>query len=209
MMRTLSLAVALVVSLAACKQEAATNAPAVAADPAPAMSPTTEPAAPPETGTAAAMPVDAEAQASFTGYGDMKLGSTVEEAKLAWGGELKGSAPVEGSTCYYLSPKWVEKPSDFGFMMEGGKFVRYEIRTDKEAAPGGGKVGMTTEALQALYNNTLQSAPHKYVEGGKTLSVAASGVAPSKLVFETDAAGKVTSWRVGLTPQVDYVEGCF
>lgn len=208
MMRTLSLAVALAVSLAACKQDAATDVPAAAADPAPAMSPTTEPAATPET-TATTAPADATAQASFTGYGDMKLGSTVEEAKLAWGGELKGNAPVEGSTCYYLSPKWVDKPSDFGFMMEEGKFVRYEIRTDKEAAPGGGKVGMTADALQALYNNTLQSAPHKYVEGGKTLSVAASGVAPSKLVFETDAAGKVTSWRVGLTPQVDYVEGCF
>jgi hypothetical protein len=46
------------------------------------------------------------------------------------------------------------------------------------------------------------------VEGGHYLSIAASGVAPSKLVFETDAAGKVTAWRVGLTPQVDYVEGC-
>jgi len=208
MMRTLSLAVALAVSIAACKQDAATEVPAAAADPAPAMSPTTEPAVTPEA-TATTAPADATAQASFTGYGDMKLGSTVEEAKLAWGGELKGNAPVEGSTCYYLSPKWVDKPSDFGFMMEEGKFVRYEIRTDKEAAPGGGKVGMTADALQALYNNTLQSAPHKYVEGGKTLSVAASGVAPSKLVFETDAAGKVTSWRVGLTPQVDYVEGCF
>ncbi len=208
MMRTLSLAVALAVSIAACKQDAATEVPAAAADPAPAMSPTTEPAATPET-TATTAPADATAQASFTGYGDMKLGSTVEEAKLAWGGELKGNAPVEGSTCYFLSPKWVDKPSDFGFMMEEGKFVRYEIRTDKEAAPGGGKVGMTADALQALYNNTLQSAPHKYVEGGKTLSVAASGVAPIKLVFETDAAGKVTSWRVGLTPQVDYVEGCF
>lgn len=208
MMRSLSLAMALAVSLAACKQDAATDVPAAAADPAPAMSPTTEPAATPETGATTA-PDDATAQASFTGYGDMKLGSTVEEAKLAWTGELKGDPPVEGSTCYYLSPKWVDKPSDFGFMMEEGKFVRYEIRTDKETAPGGGKVGMTVDALQALYNNTLQSAPHKYVEGGKTLSVAASGVAPIKLVFETDAAGKVTSWRVGLTPQVDYVEGCF
>ncbi|TQC57293.1 lectin, partial [Pantoea dispersa] len=28
------------------------------------------------------------------------------------------------------------------------------------------------------------------------------------LVFETDAAGKVVAWRVGLPPQVDYVEGC-
>ncbi|HWI23748.1 MAG TPA: lectin, partial [Lysobacter sp.] len=28
------------------------------------------------------------------------------------------------------------------------------------------------------------------------------------LVFETDAAGKVTAWRAGVPPQVDYVEGC-
>ena len=29
-----------------------------------------------------------------------------------------------------------------------------------------------------------------------------------KLVFETDAAGKVSAWRAGVEPQVDYVEGC-
>jgi hypothetical protein len=82
------------------------------------------------------------------------------------------------------------------------------VGTDKEAAPGGGKVGMSIEELQELYHGALQSTPHKYVEGGRYLSIAASGVAPSKLVFETDPDGKVGEWRVGLTPQVDYVEGC-
>jgi hypothetical protein len=28
------------------------------------------------------------------------------------------------------------------------------------------------------------------------------------LVFEIDADGRVTAWRAGLPPQVDYVEGC-
>jgi len=28
------------------------------------------------------------------------------------------------------------------------------------------------------------------------------------LVFETDAQGRVTRWRAGVPPQVDYVEGC-
>jgi len=28
------------------------------------------------------------------------------------------------------------------------------------------------------------------------------------LLFETDAAGKITRWRVGVPPQIDYVEGC-
>lgn len=192
------------VSLAACKpatpETATTAANTEAAAPA---SPAPEPQAPPAEGAVAA-----DTQAGLAGYGDMKLGSTVEEAKAAWGGELNGKPSADASACYYLAPKWVKKTSDFAFMMEGGKFVRYDVGTDKEAAPGGGKVGMGTEELQKLYNGALQSTPHKYVEGGHYLSIAASGVAPSKLVFESDAAGKVTAWRVGLMPQVDYVEGC-
>ena len=77
----------------------------------------------------------------------------------------------------------------------------------KYAAPGGGKVGMRAAELQKLYNNALQASPHKYTDG-KYLSIAASGIAPTKLVFETDAQGVVTEWRVGLLPEVDYVEGC-
>ena len=190
-------------SLVACKP-ADPEAPATAASDASAPAAATTPEEPP---APVAESAATDTQASFVGYGDMKLGSTVDEAKAAWGGELNGK-PSEGSTCYYLTPKWVKKPSDFAFMAEDGKFVRYDVGTDKEAAPGGGKVGMSVEELQKLYSDALQSSPHKYVEGGQYLSVAASGVAPSKLVFETDATGKVTAWRVGLTPQVDYVEGC-
>ncbi len=65
---------------------------------------------------------------------------------------------------------------------------------------------MTEDQLRALYGARLQGSPHKDVEGGKYLSVEAPGGA--KLVFETGADGKVSSWRVGLPPQVDYVEGC-
>jgi hypothetical protein len=198
--------VAATFALAGCKPEASAPDAAPHAAEAP---PAEVVASVPET-VAPAMPdatPPSDTQASFAGYGDMKLGSTVDEAKAAWGGELNGK-PSEGSTCYYLTPKWVKKPSDFAFMAEDGKFVRYDVGIDKEAAPGGGKVGMTVDELQKLYGNALQTSPHKYVEGGQYLSIAASGVAPSKLVFETDAAGKVSAWRVGLSPQVDYVEGC-
>lgn len=194
-------------SLIACKPAApaAGEAPAAAAEqpaeaaPAP-VAETTPPAA------AETAPAN-EGQAGFAGYGDMKLGSTTEEAKTAWAGELNGK-PGEAGGCYYLTPKWVKKPSDFAFMIEGDKFVRYDVGTDTETAPGGGKVGMSVDQLDKLYAGSLQSTPHKYVQGGQYLSIDASGVAPSKLVFETDAAGKVSAWRVGLSPQVDYVEGC-
>ncbi len=195
-------------SLAACKPAAPETAGTT-----PAATEVAEPATAPES-PAAPVAEDARAEASgadtrasFAGYGDMKLGSTVAEARTAWAGEL-GGKPGEGGACYYLTPKWVKKTSDFAFMMEDGKFVRYDVGTDKEAAPGGGKVCMTVDELRKLYDDALQSTPHKYVEGGQYLSVAASGVAPGKLVFETDAAGRVAAWRVGLAPQVDYVEGC-
>lgn len=199
---------ALTLALAACKPPATppaaeANAPAPAPPPAanvPAESttpPATDPAAPP-----------ALAQAGLAGFGDMKLGSSEEEAKAAWGGELKSLPASEGSTCHYLLPKWAKDGNELAFMIEDGKFVRYDVGNDKETAPGGGKVGMQADALQKLYGGGLQSTPHKYVEGGRYLSIDASGVAPSRLVFEVGADGKVTRWRVGLTPQADYVEGC-
>ncbi|WP_235577971.1 lectin [Pseudoxanthomonas sp. Root630] len=193
--------------LSACQRE---EAPAAAdADPltTAASTPVAETLAPVPAVDDTAAPAGPVSQASFLGYGDMKLGSTVEEARAAWGGELNG-APMEGTTCHYLWPKWISRPADFAFMMEEGKFVRYDVGTDKETAPGGGKVGMSVEELQKLYGGALKGTPHKYVQGGQYLSIDAGDVAPTKLIFEADAAGKVTSWRVGLSPQVEYVEGC-
>ena len=141
------------------------------------------------------------------GYGDMRFGMSADEAKKAWGGELKG-VPAEEGACYYLTPKWVTTPSDFAFMIENGKFVRYDVGTGKEIAPGGGKVGMSADEIGTLYAGRVEETPHKYVEGGKYLGVKDSNGGNGKLVFATDKDGKVTSWRVGVPPQVDYVEGC-
>ena len=210
MKRYLILAAAVAIAVSACKQDAVNEVPADAADPAPtaASTPATSPPVEQAATAGADATVDPATQARFDGYGDMKLGSTIDEAKTAWAGELNGVAPAEGSTCHYLTPKWASSASEFGFMMEDGKFVRYDVGTAKEAAPGGGKVGMVVEQLKLLYGEALQSAPHKYVEGGKVFTVAASDGSPAKLVFEIDAAGKVSAWRVGVPPQVDYVEGC-
>ena len=198
-------------SLVACKPAAPTagEAPAATADqPAEAATvPADIPAPATTTPAVGETPSAGEGQAGFAGYGEMKLGSTAEQAKTAWAGELDGK-PGEAGACYYLSPKWVKKPSDFAFMIEGDKFVRYDVGTDKEIAPGGGKVGMVVEQLKLLYGDALQSAPHKYVEGGKVFTIAATDGTPAKLVFEADGVGKVTAWHVGLPPQVDYVEGC-
>jgi len=141
------------------------------------------------------------------GYGDMRFGMSAEEAKKAWGGELKG-APSEGGGCYYLTPKWVQAPSDFAFMVENGKFVRYDVGTGKEIAPGGGKVGMGADEIGKLYAGRIEETPHKYVEGGKYLGIKDNNGGSGKLVFVTGKDGKVSAWHIGVPPQVDYVEGC-
>ena len=208
-MRNTPALLALVVAtatLAACKPAAPESVAAPAAVEAPVAGTAAAPA--PAATPDVAAPATSGSLARFDGYGDMKLGSTVDEAKAAWAGALKEGVPSEGSTCHYLSPKSASTPSEFGFMMEDGKFVRYDVGNATEIAPGGGKVGMVVEQLKLLYGDALQSAPHKYVEGGKVFSVAAPDGAPGKLVFEADGVGKVTAWRVGLPPQVDYVEGC-
>ncbi len=167
--------------------------------------PVAEPApAPSETAPVATM-----ALAGFKGYGDLALGMAEAQASQAWGGELKSLATAQpGSDCHYLTPAWVKTPSDFAFMFEGGRFVRYDVGTDKEAAPGGGKVGMDVAQLHAQYPQGMAAMPHKYVDGAQYLVVESPEPPATRLVFETDASGRVTRWRVGLPPQVDYVEGC-
>ncbi|WBX94291.1 lectin [Pseudoxanthomonas mexicana] len=205
-MKSLLPLVMAVTLLSACQRDPAV-APATEPQTTATATPMAEAPAPTPAADDTAAPAGPVSQASFLGYGDMKLGSTVEEARAAWGGELNG-APMEGTTCHYLWPKWITRPADFAFMMEDGRFVRYDVGTDKETAPGGGKVGMSVEELQKLYGGALKASPHKYTQGGQYLSMDAGDVAPTRLVFEVDAAGKVTSWRVGLSPQVEYVEGC-
>lgn len=209
----LPLTLAVTVALGACKPA---QPPAAAQAPEPAQAVAEVPASPTATSptaptaevpsTAPVSATDPTQQASLSGYGDMKLGSSVEEAKKGWGGELKALGS-ETEPCHYLVPKWAKDRTQLAFMIENGKFVRYESTSDKETAPGGGKVGMGSDQLKTLYPN-LQSTPHKYVEGGQYLSTTTEGASPTKLVFEVDPAGKVTQWRVGLLPQADYVEGC-
>ncbi len=149
--------------------------------------------------------------ARMNGYGALDLGLTAEEARHEWtGGKLEGAAnPAEPAGCFHMSPAGQSTPAQLAFMFENDLLVRYSVESPDIVAPGGGKVGMGEAAVQALYGGTLEAMPHKYVEGGKVLRSAEDGGGlPSKLMFELDAAGKVTEWRVGMVPQVDYVEGC-
>ena len=92
-------------------------------------------------------------------------------------------------------------------MIEDGRFVRVDVDDPAATAPGGGRIGMAGPEIAALYPGRVESRPHKYVEGASYLRVTREG-SDAVLLFETDADGVVQEWRIGLPPQLDYVEGC-
>ena len=127
--------------------------------------------------------------------------------RQSWGKDLAG-APSEPNGCYYLFPESLANTGyRFAFMIEGGKFSRIDVRTADIAAPGGGKVGMDKAALHKLYAGMTEQK-QKYDENALNLRAMDPQGGPGTIVFDVDAAGKATAWRIGVPPQVDYVEGC-
>ena len=197
---------ALVLAIGACSAaRAVEEGEEVATEAIDAMQPDTEPA-----GAARAIPPSGDSR--MDGYGTLDFGMTADEAREAWNGNpLEPAADAAGDTmaCHHLGPAGQSTPAQLAFMFEDDLFVRYSVESDEITAPGGGRVGMDEATLQGLYGKSLEASAHKYVEGGKILASPQDGGAlPSILVFELDPAGVVTSWRVGLSPQVHYVEGC-
>lgn len=199
MSRSLPLSL-LVLALVACNAERPAGEAQEPATPPPSEQPAPTPVPTPDPGSGLAR---------YDGYGDMRFGMTEVDARAAWGGDLNGDASgAAADECHYLTPISSPVPSHFAFMFDGGKFVRYDVGNDKEVAPGGGRRGMSADQIRSLYAGRVEESAHKYVEGGKYLKVAANDGSAGKLVFATDAAGKVTEWHAGIEPQVDYIEGC-
>ena len=174
----------------------ATDAPPAKAPSAPAM--------PPPPG-----PAPADGVIGYAGFGPARFGASEQAVRLAWGKDIKADTPSEPGGCYYLFPQ--PRPQGgygIGFMIEGDKFARIDVDTADIAAPGGGRVGMNADEIRTRYAGRIEEQNHKYVEGGKTLRIKDSAGGNGVVLFATDAAGKVTQWRIGVPPQVEYVESC-
>lgn len=197
------LALGVVLALGACErtpETPSTDAQAAAVEPAAEAAP----AAPSPAIPASADPASA-GPARLDGYGPLQLGSSLDEVRTAWKEPLRGEVPDD--YCHALRPEG-SQADDVILMIEGKRLVRYDVRNDRIAAPGGGKVGMSLGQLQTLYPDRGDLTPHKYDERGHNLRVRPAADGGAVVNFEIDGDGKVTAWRVGQTPQVDYVEGC-
>jgi hypothetical protein len=146
---------------------------------------------------------------NFAGFGPAKFGANEEAVRMAWGQPLTTGSGAEGSPCRLLA---MDPQPDNGrgiwFMLDDGLFVRYDVDVPLHVAPGNIVVGDSADAVRAAFAGRIEERPLKYVEGGKELIVSPPDGRESRLVFEVGVDGKVMNWRIGMPPQVFYVEGC-
>jgi hypothetical protein len=166
---------------------------------------------PPATATRRESPAEvaggAALRVTLYGIGSVRAGMSVAEASAALGSPLElptGAGSAE--SCSYL--RWPGGPDGVLIMAEHLTIARVDVRSGTMATEEGARFGDTTERIDRLYPGRVTASPHKYTDGQYlTIAPASPEDAAFRLVFET-AAGRVTRYRSGRLPQVQYVEGC-
>lgn len=214
-MKVLPLTGLLLLSLTACG--GADKPGAAGSDTAAATASATGPAQSTDPDMATRAPVDprSDSPARLDGFGSVALGTPIAQLRSGFGTPLQGlgsdasGAPLPADDgnedCYFLRPQDAQNPK---LMIEARKLVRYDVADSSIVAPGGGRVGMTLGELQMLYPERADLMPDKYDENTRHLRVRPAEEGKAIIDFTLPGDGKVSQWRVGLQPQVDYAEGC-
>ena len=153
-------------------------------------------------------PVAGENVIGFHGFGPARFGDDEEAVRIAWGRPLTLGGN-DGDNCRYLFPE--PRPAQgygIAFMIVDGRFVRYDVDSDRYIAPGGLVAGNQVAEVEKAHAGRIERRPHKYVDGAAYLVITPEGGGDARLVFETNGGGLVESWRLGVPPAVHYVEGC-
>ena len=144
------------------------------------------------------------------GYKNVRFGMTAEEARNAFEGGLEYPEHFdnpdfyspEDKECYYLSPK--NEGDKFGFMVVSGLVQRVDIDSPTIITEHGARIGMEFEDVEALYPNSIRK-PNFYTYPTPDLIVKSSD--NTQIIFEQNNS-VIYSYRVGVVPAVEFVEGC-
>ena len=136
--------------------------------------------------------------------GPVRFGMTATEASAAVGAVAASAAPTD-SACQYWIPQGA--PAGLRLMMENGIVVRADVDSAGIATLNHLGVGSPVDSVVVAFGPSLQVSPHKYQweEGWRYLSFGDDST--HRLIFTVDSH-VVRSWRAGLVPAVEYIEGC-
>lgn len=186
------------------RADSAATAPAVTANADTAPSP-----AVPTPPVVARPPGSAKATWAVTdsGAGVLRIGMTRDQLAL----DLHAPVPKHtraDSGCAYLAVAGI--PPGMRTMWVAATLARIDIGDKKLETDRGAKIGDKQAKIESLYRGRIFSMPAKYDPHGKYLVVRPEPPSDSsrRIVFETDSATRVTRFRVGREPEVEWVEGC-
>ena len=129
---------------------------------------------------------------------------TLDELKTAAGDVTP--APNAAAECAYVHP--ASAPPGVLAMLAKGVVARIDVDSAGVATVEGVAVGDTASKVNDAYAGRVTVTPHKYVQGGQYLTVKPTAPQDSlRIVFESEA-GRITRYRVGRVPQVEWVERC-
>ncbi|MEG4286318.1 hypothetical protein QUB68_24620 [Microcoleus sp. A006_D1] len=150
---------------------------------------------------------------AINGIGPIRVGMTVDEASRSAKVRLlkAGIGGLSEELCSYVQPQG--EPKGMSFMLTKGRIVRVDIRNKQVTTIRGAKIGDTEDRIFSLYPSQIKATPHPYVGrspyNGKYLTFVPKDAADKnyRIIFET-SKNRVTSFRSGQLPQVEYIEGC-
>lgn len=164
-------------------------------------------AAPPPADSVSATPAASAAGewiVTPSGIGRIRVGMTVDELQRAAG---DFPTPPAGAECTYVRPAGA--PRGVSVMLANGRVVRIDVDSAGVRSDAGVAVGDSGVTVNQAYAGRITVTPHKYVAGGRYLTVRAVSPADStlRIVFESEA-GRITRFRSGRIPEVELLERC-
>ena len=136
------------------------------------------------------------------GIGPLRVGVTLAEVTRSLGEPLS----VVNEECDHVNP--TRMPEGILLMIIEDTLVRVQIDSAGVRTVEGAQVGDSESRILELYGARARIEPHKYTyPDGHYVVVTPPGDTLHRIIFET-LKGRVTTYRSGRVPAVQYVEGC-
>jgi hypothetical protein len=142
---------------------------------------------------------------SEDGLGPIQIGMTLDEA-VSMG--LLNERPDMKPSCEYVFPAIGSGIPFVNVMVVRGKIARIDVDSATVTTEDGAKIGDTEDRIKSIYGDEIKITPDKFITGGHDMTVLGDSASAGKaMVFVTDGQ-RVTMFRAGRLPEVEWVEGC-
>ena len=138
-------------------------------------------------------------------FGPVRFGVPIATVSSAIGEEVRARYP-DFPTCDYVRPKAL--PAHTMLMVISDTVMRVDVDSAGVRTADGAQVGDSEASVLERYRGRITVEPHKYTgPEGHYLVVTSPGDTLHRIIFETDGQ-RVTGYRAGRRPAVEFVEGC-